>query len=232
MTLMNMHRHIVASDFKHIIMIPYHFDESDVTSINGTGVEYFNAILDHDKLRSDHYTRWQKFLQRWGCKEEVTSDQWLEEKLAKSLDPALLTKVMSKFNGLKEEEKGSITFLQNIINCIVQSNQESRRAMEEYIKTFDIRCFPGEDVTEACLRIKAITQSIGTHQLLLDIIHRVLEGFLSHASTPAFQNFCHTQESVISSLLVRNCLLTATLYQRLVDVLSDLEVMHTDLRSG
>ena len=103
----------------------------------------------------------------------------------KSLDPALLREVMSEFTKL--ETKGSITLLRVIINRIVQSNQESRRAMEEYIKTFDIRRFPGEDVTKACLRIKAIAQSIGTHQLPADIIHRVLEGF-AHASTPAFQN--------------------------------------------
>lgn len=149
----------------------------------------------------------------------------------KSLDPSLLREVVSEFDKVEEDKKGSITLLRIIINRIVQSNQESRRAMEEYIKNFDIRRFPGEDVTEACLRIKAIVQSIGTHQLPSDIIHRVLEGF-AHASTPAFQNFCHTQESVISSSLVRNRMSPATLFQQLVEVLSDLETRYNDLRSG
>ena len=231
MTLLAIHRHVVASDFKHIIMIPHVFDENFgiINSVNDN--EFLNAILDHDKIHPDYYSRWQMFLRRWGGKEEITSDRWLEEMLMKSLDPALLREVMSEFGKLEEDEKGSITLLRIIINRIVQSNQESRRAMEEYIKTFDIRRFPGEDVTEACLRIKAIAQSIGTHQLPSDIIHRVLEGF-AHASTPSFQIFCHTQESVISSSLVRNRLSSATLYQQLVDVLSDLETRYTDLRSG
>lgn len=231
MTLVNIHRHAVASDFKHIIMIPKHFDEKNPNWMSNTGIEYVNAILDHDKLRPDHYSRWQYFLRNWGNQEEVTSDQWFEEKLVKSLDPALLKEVMSEFNGLEEDEKGSITFLCIIIDRIVQSNQEARRAMEDYIKSFDIRRFSGEDVTEACLRIKAIAQSIGTNQLPSDIIHRVLEGF-AYASTPAFQNFCHTQESVISSSLFCNQLSSTTLYQQLVNVLNDLEVRYTDLRSG
>jgi hypothetical protein len=230
-TLLTIHRHVVASDFKHIIMIPQIFDEK-LGTITDNGTDHFNAILDHDKLHPDQYTCWQKFLREWGGKEEVTSDQWLEEMLMKSLEPALHREVLSAISEIENEnEQGSITTLRIIINRIVQSNQESRRAMEEYIKNFDIRLFPGEDVTEACLRIKAIAQSIGTHQLPSDIIHRVLEGFV-YASTPAFQNFCYTQESVISSSLVRNRLTSTTLYQQLVDVLSDLETRYMDLRNG
>ena len=231
MTLQTIHRHVVASDFKHIIMIPLDFDINTGMIHSVTDNEFINAILDHDKLFPKQYARWQEFLRLWGNQEEITSDRWLEEMLMKSLDPSLLREVVSEFDKVEEDEKGSITLLRIIINRIVQSNQESRRAMEEYIKNFDIRRFPGEDVTEACLRIKAIAQSIGTHQLPSDIIHRVLEGF-AHASTPAFQNFCHTQESVISSSLVRNRMSPATLFQQLVEVLSDLETRYNDLRSG
>jgi hypothetical protein len=114
----------------------------------------------------------------------------------------------------------------------VQSNQESRRALEDYIKTFDIRRFPGEDVTAASLRIKAVARSLGTNNLPSDILHRVLEGF-SHASTLMFQSFCATQETLITSSLVRDRLNNKhTLYKMLVDVLTDLEVRYTDLRSG
>ena len=97
---------------------------------------------------------------------------------------------------------------------------------------FDIRKFPGENVTEASLRIKAVARSLGTNNLPSDIIHRVLEGF-AHASTPMFQSFCATQESLITSSLVRDRLNNKqTLYKTLVDVLADLEIRYVDLRSG
>lgn len=240
-TLRAIYRHVVASDFKHIVMIPLHFDEHDPTTINAS-TQYINAVLDHDKLTDEHYKSFQRFLRRYGRDEELTSDNWFEEKLWKSLGPALLSEVSSDFLELDKDVdlskpntetcKGSLTLLRLIINRVVQSNQESRRALEEYIKTFDIRRFPGEDVTAASLRIKAVARSIGVDNLPSDIIHRVLEGF-SHASTPMFQSFCATQEALITSSLIRDRLRNKqTLYKMLVDILTDLEVRYTDLRSG
>ena len=240
-TLRPIYRHVVASDFKHIVMIPLHFDEHDPTTINAS-TQYVNAVLDHDKLTDEHYKSFQRFLRRYGRDEELTSDNWFEEKLWKSLGPALLSEVSSDFLKLDKDVdlskpnaetcKGSLTLLRLIINRVVQSNQESRRALEEYIKTFDIRRFPGEDVTAASLRIKAVARSIGVDNLPSDIIHRVLEGF-SHASTPMFQSFCATQEALITSSLIRDRLRNKqTLYKMLVDILTDLEVRYADLRSG
>ncbi len=103
--------------------------------------------------------------------------------------------------------------------------------MEEYIKTFDIRKFPGEDVTKASLRLKAVAQSLGTNKLPTDIVHRVLEGF-ALSSTPTFSQLCHHQESMISSSLVKSTLRQHTLYKTLNAVLSDLEVKYMELLSG
>lgn len=240
-TLRTIYRHVVASDFKHIVMIPLEFDEHDKNSINAS-TQYVNAVLDHDKLTDEHYKRFQRFLRRYGRDEEVTSDSWFEEKLWKSLSSTLLSEVSSEFLELDKDEdlskpgaetcKGSITLLRLIINRVVQSNQESRRALEEYIKTFDICRFSGEDVTAASLRIKAVARALGVDNLSSDIIHCVLEGF-AHASTPMFQTFCATQESLITSSLIRDRLRNKhTLYKMLVDILTDLEIRYTDLRSG
>lgn len=103
--------------------------------------------------------------------------------------------------------------------------------MEEYIKTFTIRKFSGENVTDACVRIKAIARSLGTNRLPSDIIHRVLEGF-AQASTPTFQSFFHYQESMITSSLMKSNMNNFPLYKQLVNILTDLEVKYTDLRSG
>ncbi len=126
---------------------------------------------------------------------------------------------------------GSISLLQIIINRMVQSNQESCCALEDYIKTFDICNFPGEEVTEASLRIKAIAHSIGKDNLPKDIIFCVLEGF-SLASTPGFQSLCHCRESMLSTSAMTNSSRNTSLYSQLVDVLHDLELKFIDLHSG
>lgn len=223
-------QHIVNNDFKHIFMVPSCFDPHNASSIASNAI-FINAVLDHDKLTDQDIFNWQAFVRRFGRFEELTSDQWMEDKLWKSLSPDLLAEVRSDFRELPVIHKGAISLLRLIINRVVQSNQESRRAMETYIKTFNIQSIPGEDVTKANLRIKAIAQALGTTRLPSDIIHRVLEGF-ARASTPAFQNFCAYQESMFSSSIVRSNMNNHTLYNQLLMVLNDLEVKYTDLLSG
>jgi hypothetical protein len=224
--------HAVAYNFKHILLIPDHFDPNNSSSISPNAC-YFNAILDYDKLTDQQYFEWQYFLRSFGNGHEIVSNQWFEEKLIKSLGPTLLAEVRSDYYKLDDFYKGSISLLRIIINRMVQSNQESRRAMEDYIKTFDIRNFPGEDVTEASLRLKAIARSLGKDNLPKDIIHRVLKGF-SLASTPGFQvcaitkNPCFRQDSCPPTCNMQH----ASLYTQLVNVLHNLELKFIDLCSG
>ncbi len=114
---------------------------------------------------------------------------------------------------------------------MMHTGQESRRAMEDYIKCFDLQKFPGEDVTNMCICIKAVACSLGTNRLPLDIIHRVLEGF-ARVSTPEFQNLCHSQESMLSSTLIQRNLRSISLYSQLISILTDLENKFIDLCNG
>ena len=211
-------------------MIPYSFDPTNVNSVPQS-TELVNGVLDHDKLTDHHYFAWQSFLRRFALEPELISDAWFHDKLWKSLDDELKAEIRSDFDDLPHECKGSISLLRLIINRMVKNNQESRRAMEEFIKTFDIQKFPGEDVTKATLRLKAIAQSLGTNRLPSDIVHRVLEGF-ARASTPAFSNLCHHQKSMISSSLVKANLRQDTLYKTLISVLTDLDIEYNELLSG
>jgi hypothetical protein len=103
--------------------------------------------------------------------------------------------------------------------------------MEEYIKTFDIQNFPGEDVTKASLRIKAVAQSLGTTRLPTDIVHRVLDGF-ARSSTPTFSDLCRHQQAMISSSMVKANLRQETLYKTLISMMADLETRYLELVSG
>ncbi len=229
-TLTEIWNHVVQYDYTHITNIPLSFNPNDPTSFNDTST-FANAVLNHDQLTNKHYFGWQHLLCRFRWDEELLSDAWFAEKLWKSLDTDLRAKVRSDFNELPDLQKGSISLLRLIINRMVQSSQEARRAMEEFIRNFDIQKFSGKDVTKASLRIKAIAQSLGTNRLPSDIVHRILEGF-ARSSTPFFSLYCQHQKSMISSSLVKSALRQETLYKTLRTVLSNLEVQYNELLSG
>ena len=225
----NMWRHSVAYDFKTLFLIPSIFDI--MTGVVPSHATYTNAIKDHDKIGKSTALKWQEFVRRFGSNEELTSDAWMEEKLWKSLDSTLYDEVASDFLELPDRCKGSISLARLIIDRMVQKNQESRRALEEYIKSFDIRNFPGEDVSAACLRVKGIAYALGTDRLPSDIIFRIIEGF-ARASTPEFRSMCDAQSAILSTSLFQDNLRPTSLYHQLVSVLRDLENRFIDLRSG
>ena len=229
-SLDNIWRHAVASDFTHILMIPSKFSKYSPFSIPGN-MTYTNCVLDFDKLTDVQYFEWQEFIRLHGQTEETTSDEYFEEKLWNSLSPALHSEVASDFRELRGPQKGSISLLRLIINRVMHTGQESRRAMETYIKTFDIRKFPGEDVTNACIRIKAIARSLGTDKLPADIVSCILDGF-GKASTTEFQSLCLSQEAMLSSSLIQHHLQNVSPYTRLLNILRDLEAKFIDLRNG
>ena len=226
----SIHEHAVNFDFKPIFLIPSYFEVNNAHSIpiNAT---FTNSILDHTKVTDVECYQWQEFLRRQGQTEDRTSDHWMEEKLWRSMSTTLLKEVRSDFKRLPKIQQGAVSLVRIIINRMVQDSQDSRRALEEYIKSFSVRNFPGEDVTMACLRLRAVANALGRDRLPADIVQRVLDGF-SHASTPAFQHLCHTQVAMMSSSLIRNAIRREPLYTQLDNVLHDLEVRFMELRSG
>ena len=226
----SIHQHAVNFDFKPIFLIPSYFEVKNAHSIPINAI-FTNSILDHTKVTDDACFQWQEFLRRQGQSEDRTSDHWMEEKLWKSMSPTLLKEVRSDFKRLPQIQQGAVSLVRIIINRMVQDSQDSRRALEEYIKSFSIRNFPGEDVTMACLRLRAVANALGRDRLPADIVQRVLDGF-SQASTPAFQHLCHTQVAMMSSSLIRNAIRSDPLYTRLDNIMHDLEVRFMELRSG
>jgi hypothetical protein len=62
----------------------------------------------------------------------------------------------------------------------------------EYLKTFDIRKFLGENVPLACLCLKAVATSLGSNNLPTNVIRKLLEGFATSAIV-SFNKVCMSQ---------------------------------------
>ncbi len=94
------------------------------------------------------------------------------------MEKTLCSEIESDLNSIPKHQHGSVTTLRCIINKrMVVHNQEAQDALENYIKTFDITKFPGENDPIASLRLKAVAHALGERNLPMNAVQRVLEGF-------------------------------------------------------
>lgn len=159
------------------------------------------------------------------------SDIWMEKYLKLSMDAALYSEVMVEYDELPEEQRGSISLFRLIVNRMVTQSEEARRHLLRYIEEFDIRTYPGEDVSLACVRLKEITRALGQDSLPRDLISRVLDGF-SKASSETFRLMCSTQRVNFLSRFTRPMLGNMSLSVQLTNLLRDLEDSYRDLKAG
>jgi hypothetical protein len=104
-----------------------------------------------------------------------------------------------------------------MVNRMVTKNEESRRNLEQWLQDFSITSFSGENVTKACLCIKAVVDAIGHDKLPLDVVTRVLNG-MAIASTDEFFQVCHTQIAMNNSVL-KTMIEVTSLHKQLVSIL-------------
>jgi hypothetical protein len=107
--------------------------------------------------------------------------------------------------------RGSITMLRFIIKRMIIRNQEAWNALKEYVKTFNIRDFPGKNVPTACLKLKAVVAVLGD-KLPSNAVQRILKGF-AHASMESFTAVCKSKiamcsDTIYASLLAKTPLCT------------------------
>jgi hypothetical protein len=114
-----------------------------------------------------------------------------------------------------------------IIKRMVICNQEAWDALEEYIKTFDIRSFPGENVPTACLKLKAVLTVLGD-RLPSNAVCTILEGF-ALASTKSFLSNCDSKIAMQSNRIYASLVAKQTLCSQVTSMLDNLEKKYQQL---
>ena len=117
--------------------------------------------------------------------------------------------------------------LRFIIKGMVIRNQEAWDALEEYIKLFDIRNFPGENVPTACLKLKVVVAVLGD-KLPSNAVRTLLEGF-ARASTKSFSSVCESKIAMRSDSIYASLLKTIPLCNQVTSMLDDLEQKYQQL---
>jgi hypothetical protein len=190
-----------------------------------------DAINDWQVLNDAVYFNWQEFILQSGTDVKLESDNSLDDTLLISLENMLRAEVKSDLCSLPLSQRGSLTTLCYIIKQLVVKNQEARDALEEYLKTFDISKFPGENVPLACLCLKAIATSLGSNNLPTNVICKLLEDFAKSALV-SFNKVCTSQLALCRGSISQKLFKDTSLHTQLVDILKDLESVYLDLVGG
>ncbi len=114
---------------------------------------------------------------------------------------------------------------------MVIKNQEAKDSLENYIQTFDITKFPGENVPTACLHLKVVAKSLGDKDLPSNIIRKVLKGF-GKSSTQAINDFCSSQIALRQGSFYMDLIRGTSLLSQLNNLLHDLKVTYLNLAGG
>ena len=226
-SIKEIYNHAIKYDIMAIYRIPLVFNISDVNSVT-TSPGFVNSILNWKDLHDEDCYRWQQFLNLYGSTVDIESDQWMEEFLRASMEMTLKDEVISDFDELPKDSRGAVSLFRCMVNRMVTKNEESRRNLEQWLQDFTLASFSGENVTKACLRIKAVINAIGHDRLPSDVVTRVLNG-MSTALTNEFCQVCHTQIAMMNNSVLKSMMKATSLHKQLVSILSDLEVKYLEL---
>ena len=213
--LNSIHCYCIQYDMETLLKIPVNVDLMKPLLVKNA-TKFLNAIEDWQQLKDKKYFEWQEFIVRYGTTNELESNSWLEDTLLLSMDKNLRYEIKSDMSGFPKNKQGAITMLCCIIKRMVVKNQEAKDALESYIKEFDITKFPGENVSSACLWLKAVAKALGNKDLPSNVICKILEGF-AKSSTKAFNDVCSSQIAMRRASFYKSGMKNTSLQNQLVD---------------
>jgi hypothetical protein len=143
------------------------------------------------------------------------------------MESNLHAEVESDMRGLLPNQRGAITMLGFIIKRMVIWNQEAWDALKDYIRSVDIRNYPGMNVPTACLKLKAVVNVLSP-KLPSNAVQTILERFLK-ASTASFTQVCATKIAMQGNSTYASFQDKIPLHKQVLSMLDDLEQKYQQL---
>lgn len=188
-------------DARSIYLIPVGVDDfSDVRKVLGAST-HTDLLKDYHQVTLDLCKKHQAFINTSANPVEMESSNWCLDVLTQSTEKTLLQRVQQKHDKLPESEQGGVTFFKMLVDEVDSCTFEIRQSGIEWVKTFDIRNFDGQDVSQACTTFKAMIDALGTHAN--PGYTRILLQGLSNADCKDFHDTCVSQIGMLSNHIYR-----------------------------
>ena len=219
---------LIENDMLTPFLIPARFDLDDPALTAGP---FTNLIVDFHKISDETAQRWQQYLRKYAAPVELESASWAVQIMERSMTAELKTLVRDDIHDLDSSAIGAITMFKIVTNHMVLRNQETIDALQEWIRTFDIRKVDGENVSIACTQCRAVIRALDDFGLPANTLRCILDGF-SNATNDKFKQLCTTLSTMNRSVLMQNFHVTQSIKQKCFAVLKDLETTYIDLSTA
>lgn len=200
---------------------------------DGTVIEDpFRNLFDDQSITEDEVRRWQRVLLRKASQVDVESDQWAEILLDGSMTATLKQLVLDDFEELAEDERGAVTMAFFMVRNMRLSNQESIDGLQEWVRTFTILKFSGQNVNTACSHVRAVIKTLDSiGEIPANAMRCILDGFAA-ANTEEFKALCVQLAAADRSSVIRTNVEGMSMRKKIFSVLKDLDQTYRDLKAG
>lgn len=145
---------------------------------------------DHEDLDLDTVLKWQHWYNVWAHEVDIESSRWMTKLLFNSLKPDLHEEVYREFLELPIEHRGSTSALWITLDKVSCSSFETTQTLQNFIHTFQLSSYPGENVHAACLQFKAIFKALrDADDIPPQSATTMLKGFATSLD-PVFNTLC------------------------------------------
>ena len=190
---------LYENDMRSPFMIPTSFNLDDPSSVSGP---FINILEEPDRVPLEVVLEWSRFLRKFAARVEIESASWAGKIIDLSMEPELKARVHDDLEELPDDCKSGVTLFKLAWKHMVMQSQEVLDALQEYLRTWDIRTFNDENVTVACTQLKAVLRALGSN-IPSNAPRLILEGF-KNAKTPEFVQLCVALGTTLSSSLLQS----------------------------
>ena len=151
------------SDTATIFMIPERVaDFSNHTQVI-SATSFTDLLLNHQSISLDDVTGYQEFINTAADTVEIDSSNMVSRVLSNATEKSLLLRVKQSYDVLPPAQQGGLVFFKLVADAIDKDTFENRQALIDWMKSFTILSYDGENVDVASTRFSAIATSLGAH---------------------------------------------------------------------
>ena len=169
--------------------------------------------------------KYQAFVNEWLTDIDVESCDWALQVIKLSTTPNLLVQIKRSFDILPPSQQGGLTLFKLLIDKLDSKTFENTKLLQDYITTFCLDHFPGENVALGSSCFKAAYKMLTHPDLPTDLIQHYLRG-RSACGNDEFCAICSSQLGFLSTPMYEDWVLHTS-----PDILVQLESFSAELES-
>jgi hypothetical protein len=193
---------VISNDGWSLFQVPNGItDPTDLRSVLNAST-HSNLLTEYNTISLSEIKAHQTFINTRCSDVEMETSNMTQTVLEASTEKSLLLRVNQKLKNLPTAERGGLVLFKLIMDEIHKCTFESKQALIDWLLTFSIKNFNGEDVKVALTRFKAVVLTLGSDSPS-DPCRLLLKG-MKQASSEEFQGTCTSQLGMLDTVMYKD----------------------------